>query len=124
MQKSHIEKYLSHLASNLNVSKTTQDQAFSAILFLYQKVLNLNTVQEIKPVRSTKQKTPPVVMTQEEVQIIIGYISGEYQLMCKLLYGCGLRLMECLRLRVQDEKGNLPWPEESGTLKLLALKVR
>lgn len=98
-----IEAFLSHLALEGNVSGSTQNQAFNAILFLYRDVLDISLEgAEIDAVRARKKMNIPVVLTKEEVKSVITSMSGKYQLMAKLLYGSGLRLMECVRLRVHD----------------------
>jgi len=97
-----ISAFLTHLAVERNVAASTQRQALSAILFLYRKVLQqeLETLPDI--VRAKQPQHLPVVLTKDEVQSILRQMSGDHQLMAKLLYGSGLRLMECVRLRVKD----------------------
>jgi len=102
MGKKEVEGFLSHLASHLKVSASTQRQALNAIVFLYRDVLNQPIQGEIAPVRAKRHTRVPVVMTQGEVQKVLGEMNGTHLLMAKLLYGGGLRLMECVRLRVQD----------------------
>ena len=101
MARPEIEAFLNHLAVTENVAASTQNQAFSALLFLYQHVLNID-IQNVNALRAKKPKRLPVVMTKQECQSVIAALSGTYQLMAKLLYGSGLRLTECLRLRVKD----------------------
>ena len=98
----HIEKFLSHLATNGNVAVSTQRQALNALVFLYRDVLDQPLDGKIAPVRSKRKPSPPTVLTQEEIQQVLRMISGTHALMAKLLYGAGLRLMECVRLRIQD----------------------
>lgn len=98
----HIEKFLSHLATKGNVAASTQRQALNALVFLYRDVLNQPLDGRIAPVRSKRKPRLPTVLTQEEVQQMLRMISGTHGLMAKLLYGAGLRLMECVRLRIQD----------------------
>jgi integron integrase len=96
-----IEAFLTHLAVKENVAASTQNQAFSALLFLYREVLH----QDLGPVDALRAKRPrrlPTVLTKGETLRLIGCLSGTHQLMAKLLYGGGLRLMDCLRLRVKD----------------------
>jgi integron integrase len=96
-----IEMFLAHLALTDNVAASTQNQALSALLFLYREVLN----QELGDVKVTWAKKPkrlPTVLTSEEVNQILTCLSGQYKLVGKLLYGSGLRLLECLRLRIKD----------------------
>jgi integron integrase len=102
MQEAEIEEFLTHLAVNENVAATTQNQALNAIVFLYKKVLDIQLDESINAVRSKKPRKIPVAMTPEEVKKLMSYIPKEYLLMVKLLYGCGFRIKECLRLRIQD----------------------
>ncbi|MCU7907149.1 MAG: integron integrase [Candidatus Thiodiazotropha sp. (ex Epidulcina cf. delphinae)] len=102
LDSQQVERFLSHLATEGKVSASTQRQALNAIVFLYQKVLNIPLGHHIAPVRSKKQPRPPTVLTQREVQQLLYQMDGIHALMAKLLYGSGLRLMECLRLRIQD----------------------
>ncbi len=97
-----INEFLSHLAVERNVSASTQNQALSAILFLYREVLGdeLPWLSEI--VRAEKRRSLPVVLTREEVRRLIAQMSGRPQLIARLLYGTGVRLLEALRLRVKD----------------------
>jgi integron integrase len=96
-----VEAYLSHLASEGKVAASTQRQALNAIIFLYREVLDIE-LGDISPVRSKRQRRPPAVLTQNEVQQILRSMEGTHRFMAQLLYGCGLRLMECIRLRIQD----------------------
>lgn len=103
-----IEAFLSHLASEGNVSASTQNQAFSAILFLYRHVLDITLGdQQIDALRAKKRHNLPVVLTKEEVKTILTLMTGKHQLMAKILYGSGLRLMECVRLRIHDADFNM-----------------
>lgn len=97
-----IEAFLSYLATEGKVSGATQRQALNAIVFLYRNVMNIPLEGEITPARSKRLKSPPTVLTQVEVQRLLAAMDGKTALMAKLLYGSGLRLMECMRLRVQD----------------------
>ena len=98
-----IEGFLSHLAVEGNVSASTQNQAFNAILFLYRQVLEISLEGErINAIRARKKQNIPVVLTKDEVKRIITLMTGKCQVMAKILYGSGLRLMECVRLRVHD----------------------
>ena len=97
-----IERFLSHLASESQVSASTQRQALNALIFLYREVLDKPLTDEIVPIRGKRQQRPPTVLIQTEVQRLLSAITGKHALMAKLLYGGGLRLMECIRLRVQD----------------------
>ena len=102
MGKPEIERFLSHLAVNRNVAISTQNQALNAILFLYKYVLDMPLNDYIDAIRSKKQKQLPTVLSQSEISQLFQHISGRKELMAKLLYGAGLRLMECIRLRVKD----------------------
>ena len=102
MGKPHVERFLSHLATEGNVSASTQRQALNAIIFLYRQVLDQPIEEKLEPVKAKRHIRPPTVMTQGEVERVLAGLTGTHLLMAKLLYGCGLRLMECLRLRVQD----------------------
>lgn len=102
MGKAELEAYLSHLAVEKNVAASTQNQAFNALLFLYRQVLDLPFAEEIAPVRSKKPVRLPVVLSRDEVARLLGEMRGENALMARMMYGGGLRLMELLRLRVQD----------------------
>jgi integron integrase len=96
-----IERFLTHLAAVDHVSASTQNQAFSAILFLYQQVLGI----ELPPLHSLRAQRPerlPVVLAADEVRAIFGRMEGTTLLMCQLLYGTGMRLLEVCRLRVKD----------------------
>lgn len=97
-----VEAFLSHLATEGKVSGATQRQALNALVFLYRVVLDMPLDGEIAPARSKRPTSPPTVLTQAEVQRLLAAIEGKNALMTKLLYGSGLRLMECIRLRVQD----------------------
>ena len=99
-----IEQFLTHLAVPGHVSASTQNQALSALLFLYCQVLEIE-VGRLDAVRARRGKRLPVVLSAEEVQCVLSLIEGAegvFGLMARLLYGCGLRLMECCRLRVKD----------------------
>ncbi len=103
MGKDEIEQFLTFLAREKNVSPTTQNQAFNAILFLYREVLGIDTSSwNIQALRAKRKEHLPVVLTKEEVKRIIFQMNGVYKLMLELLYGCGLRMNELLRLRVKD----------------------
>ena len=96
-----IEAFLTDLAVNGNVALATQNQAMNA-LFLYKHVLNHALPGSINAVRADKKINVPVVMTREEVAAVISLMDGTAQVVAKLLYGSGLRIMEAVRLRVKD----------------------
>lgn len=102
MGEKEISDYLSHLAVEKNVSASTQNQAFSALLFLFQQVLDQKLAFIDNAQRVTRPAKLPVVFTPEEARAVLSQLKGDYRIMGELLYGAGLRLMECLRLRVKD----------------------
>jgi integron integrase len=102
MGSAEVKAFLTHLAVHDHVAASTQNQALSALLFLYREVLYKDLDFPIDSVRAEKPKRLPTVLTKEEVHKVIERMSGTYQLMAKLLYGSGLRLMECVQLRVKD----------------------
>jgi integron integrase len=97
-----INRLLTHLAVEGKVSSSTQNQALAAILFLYRQVLGQNVAELGEIVRAKKPKRLPVVMSREEVKRIFSNLDGTSLLAAKIMYGTGLRLMECLQLRIQD----------------------
>ena len=102
MGADEIRQYLSHLANRGQVSASTQNQALAALLFLYREVLGreLEFIDGIE--RAKRPQHVPTVLTREEAQRVLAHLTGVYCLMASLLYGSGLRLMECIRLRVKD----------------------
>jgi integron integrase len=96
-----IEEFLSDLAVKGQVAASTQNQAFNALLFLYREVLH-QEFGNVQAVRADRPVRVPVVLTVEEVKRVVAAMSGTPQLVVKLLYGSGLRLLEGLRLRVKD----------------------
>ncbi len=103
MGKVEIEQFLTHLATVKKVSPATQNQAFNAILFLYREILNMPMQdQNIQALRAQERKHIPVVLTIDEVKKIISNMAGIYQLIVKLMYGCGLRMSEVLNIRIKD----------------------
>jgi integron integrase len=97
-----IESFLSHLAVKEKVSSSTQNQAFNALLFLYREVLHIELSESIQAMRAKKPSRIPIVITREEIAKVLDALNGTQRLMASMLYGCGLRLMECCRLRVKD----------------------
>ena len=97
-----VSAFISHLAVERKVAASTQTQALSALLFLYREVLGLpiGWVDDVE--RAKRPKRLPVVFTREEVKAVLNQMRAETWLMASLLYGAGLRLMECVRLRVKD----------------------
>jgi integron integrase len=102
MGAEEIQAFITHLAVEKKVSASTQNQALSAILFLYRHVLQVEINLPSDLIRAEKSKTLPVVLTHQEAMLVISKMSGLPQIMAKLLYGSGLRLTECMRLRIKD----------------------
>ena len=97
-----VEAFLTYLAVAGRVAAATQNQALSALLFLYREVLNIDLPWLDKVVRAKQPQRLPVVLTRQEVTAILDRMTGVHGLMARLLYGTGMRLMECVRLRVKD----------------------
>ncbi len=102
MDTPEIEAFLNHLAVNERVAASTQNQAFYALLFLYKHVLHQPLATPIDALRAKPSTRLPVVLTRAETHALLNALSGPAQLIARLLYGSGLRLMEGLRLRVKD----------------------
>lgn len=102
MGEREINQFLNYLAIKAKVASSTQNQALCAILFLYNEVLKKQIGRFDDVIWAKKPKRLPVVFTRDEVKAVMRHLSGTQWLMAMLLYGAGLRLMECLRLRVQD----------------------
>ena len=102
MAEPEINSFLTHLAVKERVSASTQNRALSALLFLYRHVLNRKIGGLGEVIRARKPKRLPLVMTREEVKLVLSHLKGDKLLMANLMYGSGLRLMECLRLRVHN----------------------
>ncbi|MCJ7433700.1 MAG: tyrosine-type recombinase/integrase [Anaerolineales bacterium] len=101
MGAADISAFLTYLAAERSVAASTQNQALSAILFLYREVLH----KEVEPILLSSAKRPerlPTVLTREEAINTLNQLNGAHKLMAQLLYGSGLRLMECVRLRIKD----------------------
>ena len=97
-----VGAYLTYLAVERKVAPPTQNQALNALLFLYRRVLGIELAWINDVVRAKKSARLPVVLSMDEVQAVLAELQGVYWLIASLLYGSGLRLMECLRLRVKD----------------------
>lgn len=97
-----VERFLSHLAVEGKVAASTQNQALAAVLFLYREVLDRPLPWLDDLTRAKQPERLPVVLTVSETQLVLARISGTAGLMVRLLYGTGMRLMECVRLRVKD----------------------
>ena len=98
----HVTAFLSSLATERHVSASTQNQALAALLFLYREVLKEEVAWTEDITRAKRPRRLPVVLTRVEVSAMLAAMSGTHALMAKLMYGTGLRLMECLRVRVKD----------------------
>jgi integron integrase len=97
-----VEAFLTHLAVEGNVAAATQNQALSALLFLYREVLEIDLPWLDNVTRAKRPQRMPVVLTRVETHAVLDRMTGVYGLMARLLYGTGMRLMECVRLRVKD----------------------
>ncbi|MCK4514772.1 MAG: integron integrase [Spirochaetaceae bacterium] len=98
----HVRHFLSFLAVERQVAASTQEQAFNALLFLCRYVLHVEIDGLATTIRSRRPKRLPVVLNQSEAQRILGALAGWYRLMARIMYGSGLRLEECLSLRIRD----------------------
>jgi len=97
-----VKEYLTYLAVKCNVSASTQNQAFNALLFLFRHALKKDFGEYKDVPRAKKSKYIPVVLSRKEIETVLKHLQYPYDLVVKLLYGCGLRLFECLQLRVKD----------------------
>jgi integron integrase len=102
MGAKEIEQFLNHLAVQKHVAASTQNQALSALIFLYREVLKKDFEWMDNLERAKKPVRLPVVLTEDELRHVLAHLDGRNWLMASLLYGSGLRLMECVRLRVKD----------------------
>lgn len=100
--EAEITTFLNHLAVERNVAASTQNQALNALLFLYKQTLGREEVHLDNLTRAKRPERLPSVFERDEVERLIGQLEGTHQLIAALLYGAGLRLIECLRLRIQD----------------------
>ena len=97
-----IQDFLSYLAVERHVSSSTQSQALNALIFVYRHVLRKDVKGMIEAVRARERRRLPVVMTRQEVERVFANMTGVHKLMAMLTYGCGLRLTECVSLRIKD----------------------
>lgn len=102
MGAAEVEQFLTHLAVNGRVSASTQNQAKCALLFLYKEVLAIDLPWLDNVEQAKTPKRLPVVLNRDEIQAVLSRLTGTHWLIASLLYGTGMRIMECLRLRVQD----------------------
>ena len=97
-----VKDFLTFLAVKKNVSASTQNQAFNALLFFFRHILHKEFGKVEGVVRAKRKPYIPVVLSREEIEEILAYLVSPYDLVVKLLYGCGLRLVECLKLRIHS----------------------
>ena len=102
MGAAEVNAFLSDLAVQRNVSSSTQNQALAALLFLYKEILEINLPWLDNLIRAKRPARLPTVLSRTEVQRVLDRKQGIHGLMARLLYGTGMRLMECVRLRVKD----------------------
>jgi integron integrase len=102
LESKDVKDFMTYLAVERNVSISTQNQAFNAILFLFRYVLDKKIDDISDTVRAKRKIRLPVVLTKSEIKRLFDQMSGLYLLMAKVIYGCGLRLQECLQLRIKD----------------------
>ena len=102
MGDAEVRQFLTHLAEKLEVIASTQNQALNSLVFLYREVLQLPLGKMEPFVRAKRRKNLPIVLTKAEVQSVLKHMEGVPRLVAILLYGSGLRLLECLTLRVKD----------------------
>lgn len=101
LSSADVERFLSHLALDGRVSSSTQNQAFSALLFLFRHVLGRD-LDDLGAIRAPERRRLPVVLSREEVREVLALLPHPFGLMGRVIYGCGLRLQECFELRVKD----------------------
>src|SRR5882724_2868958 len=102
MAETEIVAFLTHLATKRHVAASTQNQALSALLFLYQQFFERQLGRLDGALRASRPARVPVVLTREEVRALLAHVAPTYRLIADLIYGSGLRLLEALRLRVKD----------------------
>jgi integron integrase len=102
LSETDVKAYLTYLAVKCKVAASTQNQAFNSLLFLYRHILKKDFGDHKDVPRAKKSKYIPVVLSRREIDAVLRHLSYPYDLVVKLLYGCGLRLFECVTLRVQN----------------------
>jgi len=102
LEPEKVEQFLSHLAVNRAVAPSTQNQALSALLFLYRDVFRMEGYDQLSATRAKSRKKLPVVLSPQEVKRLLSHLDGTPGVIVSLLYGCGLRVSEVLRLRIKD----------------------
>ena len=117
MGAEEVSAFLTHLAVNRAVSASTQNQALNALIFLYRELLAMDLGKLPEAARARRKRKVPVVLSRDETQRLLGALEGTWALMGRLLYGAGLRLMECVRLRIKDvdfERGLITVQDTKG----------
>ncbi len=102
LESSHVKDFMTYLAVEQKVSASTQNQAFNAILFLFRHTLDKDIDDIAEAVRAKRTRRPPVVLTRSEIERLFENMRGINLLMASMIYGCGLRLAECISLRIKD----------------------
>jgi len=102
LESADVKDFMTHLAVEQKVSASTQNQAFNAILFLFRHILDKNIEDIGDAVRAKRNRRLPVVLTRSEIDRLFDNMQGVNRLMARLVYGCGLRLQECLQVRIKD----------------------
>ncbi|USD64115.1 integron integrase [Vibrio sp. SCSIO 43136] len=102
LNKEHVEEFLTYLVIKKNVASRTQTQALNALVFLYKHIVNEPIEVDLRFRKSTREPKLPVVLTPSEVRLVMEHITPDFLLPAQLMYGSGLRLMECMRLRFHD----------------------
>jgi len=96
-----VKEFLTYLAVKCKVAASTQNQAFNSLLFLYRHILKKDFGEHWDILRAKKSKYIPVVLSRQEIDAVLKHLEHPYDLVVKLLYGCGLRLFECIKLRAK-----------------------
>ncbi|MCK5312153.1 MAG: phage integrase N-terminal SAM-like domain-containing protein, partial [Desulfobacteraceae bacterium] len=97
-----VKQFLTHLTVDLNVSASAQNQAFNGLLFFFRNILNKEFGKIDGVVRAKRKPYIPIVLSREEIDLITSKLRYPYNLIVKLLYGCGLRLSECMTIRINN----------------------
>lgn len=102
LSSSDVKAFLTDLVLKKQVAASTQNQAFNALLFFYRHVIKVDFGDQTDNVRAKRKRYIPVVLSRKEVDLVLKHLSSPYDLIVKLLYGCGLRLFECMKLRINN----------------------
>jgi integron integrase len=102
LESKNVKDFMTYLAVERNVSVSTQNQAFNAVLFLFRHILERSIDDIGEAIRAKRTRRLPVVLTKKELEDLLSHLSGLDLLMSKVIYGCGLRLQECLEIRIKD----------------------